>query len=326
MDSVLKFYNEQLLYILIPVFIGVVIARLFLYRGVRYRYPLSGSLAAYGALSKHKRTIFFFTLRSVLLFLFIILLAKPQLVDPYDKISLEGIDIVLVIDVSGSMSYPHHSNDSRSKILIAQQEAIRFVDKRTNDAIGLVIFGNIALSRCPITADKTLLKSIINSIEIGSIDPQGTVLSSGIITGANRLKHSKAKSKIMVVLTDGQPSQNDADSVVAIAIAKELGIKIYTVGIGDEQESQHLFWYYTTQPLNKELLESIAHETGGMFFQAKNAQDMRRIYETIDTLEKNKIEAPIFGRRHDRFLPLLWIALLLIMSELVLSTFVWFGL
>jgi len=325
-DSVLKFYNESVLYILLPALVCVAIVRIYFYRGVRYRYPLSASLASQGATSKHKRSTIFFMLRFLLLLIFIILIAKPQLIDPRSKITLEGIDIVLVIDVSGSMSYPHHSADDRSKIVIAQQEAIRFVDKRTNDAIGLVVFGNAALSRCPITADKALLKSIIGEIEIGSVDPQGTVLSSGIITAANRLKHSKAKSKIMVVLTDGQPSQNDADHLIAIAIAKELGIKIYTVGIGDEQQQQQIFWYYAAPPLNKALLESIAHETGGKFFEAKNADDMRHIYDTIDTLEKNKIEAPIFGRQQDWFLPLLWIALVFIMSELLLSTFIWFGL
>ncbi len=323
--NILKFYYEPVLYILIPALVCLAVFRIYFYRGVRYRYPLSSSLAAQGAISHHKRTVIFFTLRCLLLGLFVILLAKPQLIDPRSKITVEGIDIVLVIDVSGSMSYPHHAHDNRSKIVTAQQEAIRFVDKRVNDAIGLVLFGNVALSRCPITADKLLLKSIIGDIEIGSIDPQGTVLSSGIITAANRLKYSKSTSKIMVVLTDGQPSQNDADHVVAIAIAKELGIKIYTVGIGDDQQQQ-VFWYYTAPPLNTALLESIAHETGGTFFQAKNADDMRRIYDTIDALEKNKIEAPVFGRKQDWFLPLLWCALALIMSELLLSTFVWFGL
>ncbi len=129
----------------------------------------------------------------------------------------------------------------------------------------------------------------------------------------------------MVVLTDGQPSHNDADPLVASAIAKELGIKIYTIGIGDEQEQMlHNFWY-NPSPLNKPLLEAFARETGGMFFEAKNGDDMRHIYDTIDTLEKNKIEAPIFGRHYDWFVPLLWLALLCVLIELFASTCIWFG-
>lgn len=256
-----------------------------------------------------------------------LLIAKPQLVNQHSKITLEGIDIILVLDVSDSMKYQHHATDARSRITIAQQEAIRFVDKRTNDAIGLVIFAYDALCSCPTTADKKLLKKIINDITIGSINPQGTVLSSGIITAANRLKHSKAKSKIMVVLTDGQPTPNDADPLVAIAIAKELGIKIYTVGIGEEDTSYagH-FFAYMIQPLNKKLLEDFARETGGRFFQAHNAQDMRKIYDTIDTLEKNRLELPLYDQRQDWFLPLLWTALALILIELFVATFLWFGL
>lgn len=265
--------------------------------------------------------------RFFLLGILVILVAKPQLIDKHSKITLEGIDIVLVLDVSDSMKYQHHSGDTRSRITIAQQEAIRFVDKRTNDAIGLVIFGYDALCSCPITADKKLLKKIINDTEIGCINAQGTALSLGIITAANRLKHSKAKSKIMVLLTDGQPTHNDADPIIAVAIAKQLGIKIYTIGIGEEEQAYAgNFFYYGSQPLNKPLLEAFAKETGGLFFQANNAQDMRKIYDTIDSLEKNKLEVPLYDQRHDWFLPLLWVALTLILVELFVATFIWFGL
>jgi Ca-activated chloride channel family protein len=114
---------------------------------------------------------------------------------------------------------------------------------------------------------------------------------------------------------------------VAIAVAKQLGIKIYTVGIGEDTKDQlgH-FFLYAPMSVNKPLLQEIAKETGGLFFEATNAQDMRQIYDTIDTLEKNKLEHPLYDQRHDWFLPLLWISLVLILSEVVVATFIWFGL
>lgn len=329
MEYILRFAYAPVLYILVPLLCIVIWLRVRRRSGVRYRYPLSSLLAQQGATSRHPRSKILFAVRFILLALLVVLIAKPQLVDSRSKITIEGIDIVLVMDVSGSMMVPHHSDDDRSRLDVAKQEAIRFIEKRTNDAIGVVIFGNDALSRCPLTVDKTILKNIIAELEIGIVDPEGTVLSKGIITAANRLKHSKSKSKIMVVLTDGEPSPNDADPLIASTIAKELGIKIYTIGIGDNQQVFFNHPVFGRVPvstrLNRPLLESFARETGGVFFEAKKPEDMRRIYDTIDTLEKNTIEAPIFTRYIDWFIPLVWCALALVCSELILTTFIWFG-
>lgn len=324
MDYLLRFAYAPILYILVPLVLVLMVIRYYYYRGVRYRYPLASYTIRTGLTSGHPRNAVLFFLRSILILLLTVLVAKPQLVDSLSRVTLEGIDIMLVIDVSGSMLHQHHHNDERSRIEIAKQEAIRFVDKRTNDAIGLVIFGNDALTRCPITADKAILKSIISDTTIGFLDPQGTMLSKGIIAAANRLKHSPAKSKVIVVLTDGQPSPGDSDPLVATAIAKELGIKIYTIGIGEE--SMPAWNGYPVAPtLNRQLLEALAKETGGMFFEAKHADDMRRIYDTIDTLEKNKIEAPIFSRTYDWFIPLVWAACACMFSEAFVSAWLWFG-
>jgi Ca-activated chloride channel family protein len=193
MSSTIQFFYPQVLYIGLPLLCIVIILRALLYRGARYTYSQASTLAAYHLTSTHKKDRIFFVVRSCLLYILVLLMAKPQLVDMQSKITLEGIDIMLVLDVSDSMKAQHSMSDARSKLAIAQAEAIRFVDKRTNDAIGLVMFGFDALCLCPITADKKLLKKIIHDIVIGRINPQGTALSMGIVTAANRLKHSKAK-------------------------------------------------------------------------------------------------------------------------------------
>lgn len=304
--------------------------RLKMHKGVRYIYPLTSLLTLKGFASSHPHKKIIGIIRFITLILLMLLIAKPQLIDPRSTVRVEGVDIVLLMDVSGSMDMPHHSDDNRSRLQVAKEEAVRFIDKRTNDAIGVVIFGNDALSRCPLTADKHILKQIIQELHIGVVDPDGTKLATSIVTAANRLKQSHAKSKIMILLTDGEPSEHDMDPEKALEVAKKLGIKIYTVGIGDNQELlvRHplhgVVAYRTT--LNKPLLTKIATETGGKFFEAKNAKEIRQIYDTIDTLEKTEISAPVFSKVLDWFMPLVWIAFILVLLEILLTSFVWFSL
>ncbi len=258
------------------------------------------------------------------------IMAKPQLIDIKSHIEVEGIDIMLVMDLSGSMQCFDDLQDRRTRIEVEKKEAITFIDKRENDPIGIVIFANDALSRCPLTLDKKLLKNIVQDLNIGVINSDGTLLSVGIAMAANRLKHSKATTKIMIVLTDGAPSKHDIDWKEAVEIAKKFGIKIYTIGIGNEEGG-----YLTMQPwglvpcgvqLNKSLLQSIAQETGGRFFEAKKPSDMKIIYQTIDTLEKTSYQTDLFTQRYDIYIPFLLMALLLIGIELYLVSTIWFGL
>jgi Ca-activated chloride channel family protein len=302
--------------------------RLRLHKSPFYQYPLTQQLIADNKSSKHPFKKIFFFARLLLLALLIFLIGKPQLVDTQSKIKVEGIDIILAIDVSGSMQIQDDKNDERPRVEIAKDEAIRFINKRTNDALGLVIFGADAVSRCPLTLDKHILRSIVKDLGVGIINPQGTVLATGLITAANRLKNSHAKSKVIILLTDGEPSENDIPPKIAIEAAKKLGIKVYTIGIGSDQEVKmmHPLYGLVLMPkVNVDLLTLIAQETGGKFFMARNAKDMRAIYDTIDSLEKTETEAPIFSNYLDIFIPFVWIALLLVFLELILSTFIWFS-
>jgi len=254
---------------------------------------------------------------------------RPQLVDSRSVVPVKGIDIVLVLDVSGSMQFQDYDDDQRSRFDVAKAEAERFIQKRVHDSLGLVLFGKDALSRCPITADKLLLQEIVRDLKLGIIDPDGTMLITGIVTAANRLKNSKAKSKIMIVLTDGEPSEGDISPSVGIDVAKKLGIKIYTVGIGSEESHvfMHPLYGLVEKPkVNKELLTKIAHETGGSYFMAHNAKDMRKIYDTIDLLEKTEHDVPIFSLYYDIVIPCVGIVLFLVLCKLILSTFIWFAL
>lgn len=327
MDYALRFAQLWQWYWAIPVFIGALALRFWWHRRVVYRYSLASILAQQGfvASSFYERALA--ALRITVFILLIFLLAKPQLVDKRSHITVEGIDIMLVLDVSGSMQFKDYDDDARSRIEVAKDEAVRFIEKRNNDAIGLVIFGNDALSRAPLTLDKKMLIGLVRDLNLGIINPDGTLLSTAILTASNRLKHSKSRSKVMILLTDGEPSEGDLDSSVAIDIAKKLGIKIYTIGVGsDEERVLHhpLFGPIRAPKINSLLLTRIAQETGGKYFLARSSHDMRTVYDTIDRLEKTKIEAPIFGNYHDLFIPFIWCILMLLCLELLLVSFWWF--
>lgn len=314
--------------LLLVVIVLVMIARKFLRTTVVYRYSLGQALKkkSFGP-HIHKKVFYF--LRLLVLVLLAVLIAKPQVVDSRSKVPVEGIDIVLVLDVSGSMQFRDYDDDERSRFDVAKAEAIRFIEKRDTDALGLVLFGKDTVSRCPITFDKQLLKEVVDELQLGVIDSEGTMLITGIVTAANRLKHSQSASKIMIVLTDGEPSEGDMDPSVGIDVAKKLGIKIYTVGIGSEQEQvfMHPLYGIIAKPkVNKDLLTRIAQETGGSYFLARNAGDMRRIYDKIDALERTEHSVPMFSVYYDLLTPFVAVMMGLLFGELLLSTYVWFGL
>ncbi len=326
MNYFFRFEYGWLLYILFPVLIIGIIARYVWYRYPRFSYSLAESISKQVRSKSVYFRYVFFALRVLIFFVLALLLAKPQLVDYKSEVPIEGIDIMLVLDVSGSMRFCDE-NETRSRFEIAKDEAIRFSKKREYDALGLVLFGKNAISRCPLTFDKNMLKDMIEELELGDIDADGTMLVRGILAAANRLKYSTAKSKIMILLTDGEPSEGDVDSSVAIEVANKLGIKIYTVGIGSEGQTMFYHPFYGHIPMqgvNKELLDMIANQTGGKSFMAHNAADMRAIYDTIDQLEKTEHEVPLFSRHEDVYQSYLLGALYVLCIELFLSTFVFF--
>lgn len=329
MEYFFRLEQWWLLGLTIPMLIVAVLFRHKVVRTLYYRYSLGQQLIAEKQASVHPYKKIFYFIRLLILFILALLIAKPQVVDSRSNIIIDGIDIMVVLDASGSMQFQDYGETKQSRFDIAKKEAIRFVEKRVNDAIGLVIFGKDALSRCPLTMDKKIVRQMIDALEIGDIDPEGTMLSTAMITAINRLKHSDAKSKIMILLTDGTPSDGDMDPGAAIEIAKKLGIKVYTIGIGSDQDDVFLHPLYgmVAKPkVNAALLKQIARATNGRFFMAHNARDMRSIYDTIDRLEKTKHEAPLYSRYYDIFTPLVIGIILVMIIQQLLATFVWFGL
>lgn len=281
----------------------------------------------FGASPWYNRIVYM--IRVIVLILLAIFCARPQLVDVSSQVTVDGIDIILALDASGSMQFADYASDKRTRFDVAKEEAIHFVKKRHNDAIGLVIFGNDALSRIPVTQDKKMLVAMINDLQLGDIDPNGTKLATALLSAANRLKRSMSKSKVIILLTDGEPSEGDIDPQNAIAVVKQLGIKVYTIGIGSEQQDyfMHPLYGMIAKPqVNKKLLDYIANQTNGKSFMAHNADDMRAIYDTIDLLEKTEHDIPLFSNYRDLFWYCIWIILLLLCIEPILITFAWFGL
>lgn len=321
----------DLIYILGPLLAIAIIYRVKFYRQVRYRYPLTQQCLNHGLAKKvpYKKIFFLLRLGTLLSLLFLVL--RPQWLDEKSYINVDGVDIMLALDVSGSMQLFDDPNDQRQRIDIAKEEAIRFIEKRTNDPIGIIIFGREALSRCPLTLDKMILKEIVGSIELGNIDPCGTWLGTGLATAINRLRTSKAKSKIVILLTDGQPTPPEKiEPPLAIEMAKKYGIKVYTIGIGNEHGGYirnpfGMLAQAQEEGLNVALLQTIAEQTGGMFFRAQNQRDMRMIYDKIDNLEKTSLQTTVFHNYYEAFLNFIWIVLLLFGLELVLRLFIWRG-
>src|ERR1700733_2248312 len=232
----LHFENIAAWYWLVPAFVAFILLKCFVYKPAFYRYSLAQTLIRTGHTQAPTHRRAFAAIRMVILALLVFLMGKPQRIDYHSKITVDGNDIILVLDVSGSMQHRDYEDDERSRLEVAKDEACRFIHKRTNDALGLVIFGNDALSRIPLTLDKKMLQKAVDSLQIGVLDPEGTVLAKALVTAANRLKNSKAKSKVIILLTDGAPTPNDIDPAVAIQIAQKLGIKIYTIGIGGDED------------------------------------------------------------------------------------------
>ena len=310
-------------------FLGFMLfVRHYWYQPLTYLYPLTSVFKKH---KKHASTFysrFFYIMRFMALLIMALLIGKPQFVDTKSKVNVEGVDIMLALDMSNSMLYFDDLKDRRTRWKIAKQEALKFIDKRDSDAIGLVIFGRYAIARCPLTSDKNVLKDIVSELEIGMPSQdmgKGTMLSQSILTASRRLQKSKAKSKVLVLLTDGEPSDLELLKD-AVDVAKKFDVKIYTIGVGGEQAfiDQGYGPQVVMAPLNVKLLQEIARVTGGAFFAAKKPEDLADVYNTIDKLEKVSYETELFSRYHDYFIPLLWWVIILLLFELSMATFVWF--
>ena len=267
-------------------------------------------------------------LRVLVLVLLLIALAGPRKMIAQSKLTSEGIDIVLALDVSGSMSAEDYIvNGQRiSRLDIIKSTVVNFIKQRHDDRLGLIVFGSQAYTVCPLTTDHDWLLQNLKQIRIGVIE-DATAIGSGIATSLLRLKNSKAKSRIIVLLTDGVNNSGKIDPLTAAKTAQAMGIKVYTIGAGttgivpfpvvDEFGNKH---YEEAQfDLDEDTLKKIASMTGGEYFRAADTESLRNIYAEIDKLEKTKIEDKGYKQYDPLFGPFVLGALAVLLLELILT-------
>ena len=241
-------------------------------------------------------------------------LARPQKILKEEQVKTEGIDIVLALDLSSSMK----ASDFQPNRLEASKEmAARFVDRRPDDRIGLVIFAGESFTYSPLTTDHKTVKQYISTLAFGMIDDK-TAIGMGLASAVNCLKNSESKSKIIVFLTDGENTVNSyIKPITAADIAKELDIKVYTIGVGSRQTFGGLFSMNSS--VDEKLLTQIADVTGGQYFRATNEVVLDKIYEQIDLLEKTEFEVSTFTRYSEEFRKFLFLALIFFLAEFILK-------
>lgn len=257
----------------------------------------------------------------------VIALARPQIVQGNETIKGEGVDIALALDISGSMASLDFQPANRLEA--AKQVIGSFVEKRAYDKIGLVVFASEAFNQVPLTLDRNALGRSLDQVELApdlGID-DGTAIGLGVANAANMLSQSDAKSKVVILLTDGVNNAGEIDPLTAAEAAKTLGVKIYTVGaakpgqvpvpvsdfFGNAQVS------YQESQLDEETLRQVAEITGGKYFRAQDTQGLKAIYDAIDTLEKSKVEVQVFNQYKELAGWLMIPALLLLLAEMILS-------
>ncbi|QEM08374.1 VWA domain-containing protein [Mucilaginibacter rubeus] len=257
-------------------------------------------------------------LRSLAMAALIVALARPQSSLSWQDTTTEGIDIVIASDISGSML----AEDFKPNRLEAGKNiAIDFIQNRPNDRIGLVVFSGESFTQCPLTIDHSVLVNLYADIKNGMIE-DGTAIGMGLATAVNRLKDSEAKSKVVILLTDGSNNSGSIPPVTAAEIAKQFGVRVYTVGIGTNgfapypvQTPMGIQYQRMKVDIDEGTLSKIATITGGKYFRATNNNALKDIYEQIDKLEKAKIDVTQYRKKTERFLPFAIIALALLSLE-----------
>ncbi|RAP27386.1 aerotolerance regulator BatA [Candidatus Marinamargulisbacteria bacterium SCGC AG-343-D04] len=261
-------------------------------------------------------------LRYFILILIVLTLARPQSVHIQREMISEGIDIMMVLDVSQSMAAEDLQPTNRLEV--AKNTMKTFVSQRQGDRIGLVVFGSDAYTQCPLTTDYDILGGLFDDIHL-SMAGDGTAIGMAIATGLNRLKSSDSKSKIMILLTDGENNVGELDPLRAAELARDLGVKIYTIGVGQEGGAPVPFEHpvygkvysnYMTY-LDEDTLKSISRETNGYYFRAVDSDSLETIYSRIDNLEKTEIKSNQYTEFYDFFPTLLMWILILILLELI---------
>lgn len=241
-----------------------------------------------------------FVLRTLAIILVTIALARPQASNSWRTENTEGIDIMLTLDISGTMM----AEDLKPNRLEASKDvATEFILSRPNDNIGLVVFAGESFTQCPLTTDHTVLVNLFKGIEYGLLE-DGTAIGLGLANAVNRIKDSKSKSKVIILLTDGSNNRGDIAPITAAEIAKSMGIRVYAIGVGSYgkvnipvQTPIGIQYQQMESEFDEKSLQEIAQMTGGSYFRATNNEKLRSIYKEIDALEKTKISVKEYSKK-----------------------------
>lgn len=262
-------------------------------------------------------------LRALAFITLVIALARPQEILKEQDIKAEGIDIALVMDLSSSMLAQDFKPD---RLAVSKRVASEFVEKRAHDRIGLAVFAGEAFTQCPLTTDHRVVKEFLASLECGILD-DGTAIGMGLATAVNRLKDSDAKSKVVILLTDGDNNAGYVKPITAAEIAREFNVKVYTIGVGSlgkalapvsrRSDGKYIFGLASVQ-IDEDLLVEIAEMTGGRYFRATSAESLEQIYAEIDKLEKTEIEVTTIKRYSEEFHRFAFLGFLFLLIELIL--------
>lgn len=286
-----------------------------------FKMPSTFALAKAPATIRTYLRHFPFLLRVISIALVIIVLARPQSVNSSDISNSEGIDIVMALDISGTMLA---QDFSPTRLDAAKKVATEFINDRKNDKIGLVIFGGESFTQCPLTTDHRVLLNLLNEVKFGMIE-DGTAIGLGLANSVNRLKDSKSKSKVIILLTDGSNNAGQIAPLTAAELAASYGIRVYTIGIGSRGNSTaRIMTPYGMQTMtvsgdfDERTLTEIAGITGGKYFRATDNTSLKEIYDDINEMEKYHISVNTVTKRKELYMPFAILALILIGSELVL--------
>jgi Ca-activated chloride channel family protein len=266
-----------------------------------------------------------FTLRMLAVVLLTVAMARPQAGHSEEEVLTEGIDILVALDVSGSMAAEDFK--PKNRLHVAKETVARFIRGRQNDRIGLVIFAEKSYTSCPLTLDYGVLQTLLEGVSLAPRNEDGTAIGMGLATGVNRLKNSRAKSRVIVLITDGRNNRGAIDPATGAALAKAMGIKIYTIGVGTKGEAPYpvddgVFgkrYIYIPADIDDESLRSIATATGGLYFRATDAHALESIFQKIDKMEKTQVKVKRYMRFTELFPALLLPGALLFLLEVGLS-------
>ena len=320
----MRFANPYLLWLLTLI---VPMVALYIYRTLQGGATIR--ISSVEGVKKAPRTLRYwlrhapFVLRMAAFALLIVALARPQGIEEQSRTNAEGIDIMLAIDISSSMLARDFEPD---RITAAKQLASEFASQRVGDRISVVAFAGEAFTQAPLTSDQATVETMLSRLRSGVVE-DGTAIGNGLATAINRLRESSAKSKVVILLTDGVNNRGQISPLMAAEIARDMGIKVYTIGVGTRGRAPYpaidMFGNKTTVmadvEIDEELLEEIASATGGNYYRAVDDEALRDIYAEINTLEKSEVQVTNYQSYEELFLMWLVLGLLLLCAEFLLD-------